>query len=191
MEAAWWLCHLQLGGDTCSAPGIKYHLEGLTAGISLVFLAYQGSTFIFDAKTTVSRSINSHRSRHSPQLVQGLEDLLLGGQNRTQLLLSGRVHLKDTKEEPESWTPSRCGKAALWVCVCTCPGVVPAVFFATSSVTTETYRRCSSKIMASCRCSCLISRWIWFWPSNTWRISRSLTLSYKSSTVKTQLQARF
>lgn len=63
------------------------------------------------------QSVNSHQSRHSPQLIQVLEDLLLGGQNRTQLLLSGSVHLKDTKEEPKSWTPSRCGNAALRVCV--------------------------------------------------------------------------
>lgn len=78
--------------NTCNPPGIKYYL-GLTAWILFVFLEYRGSTFLFVEKTTASSSLNSQEGRHSPQIIEVLEDLLLGGQNRIQLLLSGRVHL--------------------------------------------------------------------------------------------------
>lgn len=77
---------------TCNPPGIKYYL-GLTAGILLVFWSIEDPPSYWLKKTTASSNLNSQESRHSPQIIEVLEDLLLGGQDRIQLQLSGRVHL--------------------------------------------------------------------------------------------------
>lgn len=122
-QGVWWLCYLlqmfvcTRACDWCcswiirragtydaaaAACEIKYCFRGLTAGISLVFLEYQGSIFMFSAKTT---SRDQQQWGHSclPQLVQVFEDLLLGDHDRAQLLLTGSVQLQE-KYDKIMWT---------------------------------------------------------------------------------------
>lgn len=67
---------------------------------------------------------------------------------------------------------------------CPCWPETADPLLAISSVTTETYLLCSSRIMSNCLLSCLISRWIRFCPSKICLSSRSLTVSNGSSAGK-------
>lgn len=80
-------------------PEIKYDSRDLTARISLVFVEYHGSLFMFVAKTTASfvRLTKRQQQRqccYLPQLIQIFQNLLLVGDDGPQLLLPGSIQLE-------------------------------------------------------------------------------------------------
>lgn len=100
MESVWWLCHLQFriisrrDNRDATATEIKQNLGFNNTDFTCYFSFLRSIKdppsffFLFFAKTTAMNS-------HSPQLIEVVEDLLLGGQKWAELLLTGRVHLRD------------------------------------------------------------------------------------------------